>query len=131
MTWWMWLLAIFVVLGGINKGAEENKRKEAAKEAAKEAEKRRKEAEDYIMNSGDPEAIKMLMLARANPATQGQLLYSGATGGNSTLNTAIAVAAGVAVGEVVAGAVAVSVMSNALEDAANSSISASGLSDLI
>ncbi|MEO5367530.1 MAG: hypothetical protein H7831_14490 [Magnetococcus sp. WYHC-3] len=26
---------------------------------------RRKEAEDYIMSSGDPEAIKMLMLARA------------------------------------------------------------------
>ena len=37
MTWWMWLLAIGFVLVGINKGAEENKRKEAEKAAAKEA----------------------------------------------------------------------------------------------
>lgn len=130
MTWWMWLLAIFFVLAGISQSAEDNKRKEAAKEAAKEAEKRRKEAEDYIMNSGDLEAIKMLMLARANPAAQAQFFNGAADGGNSTLKTAMAVAAGVAVGEVVAGAAVASAMSNVLEETAKSSIDVSSLSDL-
>jgi hypothetical protein len=126
----MWLLAIFFVLAGISQSAEDNKRKEAAKEAAKEAEKRRKEAEDYIMNSGDLEAIKMLMLARANPAAQAQFFNGAAAGGNSTLKTAMAVAAGVAVGEVVAGAAVASAMSNVLEETAKSSIDVSSLSDL-
>lgn len=131
MTWWMWLLAIFFVLAGINKGAEENKRKEAAKEAAKEAERRRKEAEDYIMNSGDPEAIRMLMLARASSANQGQFLNGAATGGNGTLKTAAAVAAGVVVGEAVVGAAAASAISTALEEAAKVSADASDLGDLL
>jgi hypothetical protein len=130
MTWWMWLLAIFFVLAGISKSAEDNKLKEAAKEAAKEAEKRRKEAEDYIMNSEDLEAIKTLMMARANPAAQAQFFNGAANGGNSTLKTAMGVAAGVVVGEAVAGAVAASAMSSALEEAAKSSVDASSLSDL-
>lgn len=123
MTWWMWLLLIFFILGIFGKGAEGKKRQEAANEA----ERRRKEAEDYIMNSGDQEAIKAMMLARANPSAQGQLLNGAATGGNSTLKTAAGVAAGVVVGEVVAGAVAASAVSNALEEAAK----ACDLSDLL
>jgi hypothetical protein len=118
MTWWMWLLAIGFVLAGLNKGAEENKRKEAEKEAAKEAERRRQEAEDYIMNSGDLEAIKALMLARANPVAQSQFSNGATNGGNSTLKTAAAVAAGVVVGEAVIGAATASAMSSALDAAA-------------
>ena len=131
MTWWMWLLAIAFVLAGINKGAEENKRKEAEKDAAKEAEKRRQEAEDYIMNSGDLEAIKALMLARANPTAQAQFFNGSANGGNSTLKTAMGVAAGVVVGEAVIGAATASAMSSALDAAAKASADASNLGDLL
>lgn len=130
MTWWMWLLLIVFVLSGINKAAEENKRKEAEKKAQEEAEKRRKEAEDYIMKSGDLEAIKMLMLARANPANQGQFLNGASGGSNKTLKTAMAVAAGVAVGQMAANAATTAAVASALEEAAKTGVDPSNLTDL-
>ncbi len=95
MTWWMWLLLIFFFMG-----IKEEKRKKE-----RDIQKRRKEAEDYIMSSGDPHAIKMLMLARANPANYGQVLTSGMNKGNGTLKTALGVMTGVAAGNLVANAI--------------------------
>jgi cell pole-organizing protein PopZ len=108
----MWLLVIFFILALVSRGIEEKKRLEVQSEDAK----RRKEAEDYIMNSGDTEAIKTMMLVRANPSMPAQFVPA-ASSGNSALNTVAGVAAGVVVGEAVAGAVAASALSQALEDA--------------
>jgi hypothetical protein len=113
----MWLLVIFFILAIIGNGSEGKKRMEAQNEEGR----RRKAAEDYIMNSGDAEAIKAMMLARANPSMQGQFPQGTSPGGNSVLKTAAGVAAGVVVGEVVAGAVAASAVSHALTEAAKSS----------
>jgi hypothetical protein len=63
----------------------QQQRKGGKKKANDEILKRRKEAEDYIMRSGYPEAIKMLMLTRANPANYGQVLAGGMNKGNGTL----------------------------------------------
>lgn len=65
MSWLLWLLAALVILGMVGSSAEKKKKLEAEQEV----QRRRKEAEDYILNSGDSEAIKTLMLARANPAS--------------------------------------------------------------
>lgn len=119
MTWWMWLLLILFILGVIS-SSQEKKEKEAkaAKAAAAENEilRRRKEAEDYILDSGDPEAIKMLMLARANPANYSQVLAGGMNRGNDTLKTALGVMTGVVVGNLVANAITASAISSVLED---------------
>ena len=109
----MWVLVILFVLAMIGSSKEKTEKENAAKEALR----RRKEAEDYIMNSGDKEAIKMLMLARANPANYGQVLSGGMNTGNNTLKTAMGVMAGVAVGSLVANAVTASAISSALENA--------------
>ena len=58
MDWWVWLIIGFFVLGAIGNAEEEGKKKKAQQELLK----RQKEAEDYIMSSGDIEAIKMLVL---------------------------------------------------------------------
>ena len=112
MDWWVWAIIIFIVLGVIGS----NKEKEEKKKANDEILKRRKEAEDYIMNSGDPEAIKMLMLARANPANYSQVLAGGMNKGNDTLKTALAVMAGVAAGNLISTAITATAISSALED---------------
>jgi hypothetical protein len=83
-------------------------------EALEEAKRRQKEAEDYILASGDPHAIKMLMLARANPAHYSQVLAGGVGKGNGTLKMAMGVMAGVAVGNLVANAATAAVLSEAL-----------------
>ena len=113
MHWIFLIVLFFVVVGMFGNGAEAKKKKEAEAEALR----RRKEAEDYIMGSGDPEAIKMLMLARANPANYNQVLSGGMGKGNDTLKTAMGVMAGVAVGNLVANAVTASAISSALESA--------------
>ena len=127
MTWWMWLLLILFILGAMG-NSEEKKKKE---EAEREVQRRRKEAEDYIMSSGDPHAIKMLMLARANPANYGQVLTGGMNKGNDTLKTALGVMTGVAAGNLVANAITASAISSALEnmDTNLASIDTSGLDD--
>lgn len=116
MTWWMWLILILFISGMIGNGQE--KKEKEAKAAAEENEnlRRRKEAEDYIMGSGDPEAIKMLMLARANPVHYSQVLTGGMNKGNSTLKTALGVMTGVVAGNLVANAITASAISSALED---------------
>lgn len=96
---------------------ERERGKKEKLEAEKEVLRRRKEAEDYIMSSGDPEAIKMLMLARANPANYSQVLSGGMNKGNSTLKTAMGVMAGVVVGNMIATAASASALSSALEGA--------------
>lgn len=115
MSWWVWAIVILVILGilGNNK---ENEEKEAAKEANNEAQKRRKEAEDYIMNSGDQEAIKALMLARANPSNYTQTLSSGMNKGNDTLKTALGVMTGVVAGNLIANAITAAQIQGALEN---------------
>ena len=76
MTWWMWAIVILIVLGMFGNNKEQASKKEAEEEALK----RRKDAEDYIMNSGDLEAIKMLKLAQANPTNYTQSLSKGMNG---------------------------------------------------
>lgn len=78
--------------------------------------RRRQEAEDYIMNSGDAEAIKTLMLARANPANYSQVMAGGMNRGNDTLKTALGVMTGVVAGNLIADAITASAISSALED---------------
>lgn len=128
MTWWMWVLVILAIIGMMNG----NKEKEEKKKADDEVLKRRKEAEDYILSSGDPEAIKMLMLARANPANYSQVLAGGMNKGNDTLKTALAVMTGVAVGNLVANAVTVAAISHALNTMQTeiNGIDVSSLSDI-
>ena len=108
----MWLILIVFILGMIG-NSKEKKEKEAVEN---ETLRRRKEAEDYIMGSGDPEAIKMLMLARANPANYSQVLAGGMNKGNDTLKTALGVMTGVVVGNLVANAITASAVSSALEN---------------
>lgn len=112
MSWLMWLLAALVIMGMFGSGAEKKKKLEAEQEI----QRRRKEAEDYILNSGDPEAIKTLMLARANPANYSQVMAGGMNRGNDTLKTALGVMAGVAAGNLVANAVTASAISSSLDD---------------
>jgi hypothetical protein len=115
MTWWMWLLVVLFGLGLISNNNKEAEEKKAVSEANQENLRRRKEAEDYIMSSGDPEAIKMLMLARANPANYSQVLAGGMNKGNDTLKIALGVMTGVMVGNLVANAITASAISSALE----------------
>ncbi|MDR0576379.1 MAG: hypothetical protein LBI87_02300 [Candidatus Accumulibacter sp.] len=79
------------------------------------------------MNSGDQEAIKMLMLARANPANYSQYLAGGMNKGNDTLKTALGVMARVAAGNLVANAITASAVSGALEDSVQANLG--GLDD--
>jgi hypothetical protein len=112
MEWWMWVILFFVVIGMFGNSKEQKEKADAEKEVLR----RRKEAEDYIMSSGDPEAIKMLMLARANPANYSQVLAGGMNKGNNTLKTALGVMTGVAVGNLVATAITASAVSSALDN---------------
>lgn len=128
MTWWMWVLLVLLIIGAV----ENNKEKKQKEEELLEFQRRRKEAEDYIMSSGDPEAIKMLMLARANPANYRQILTGGMNKGSETLKTALGVMAGVAAGNLIANAVSAAAISNALESMNSNlaSIDTSAIDDL-
>ncbi|MEO5367531.1 MAG: hypothetical protein H7831_14495 [Magnetococcus sp. WYHC-3] len=108
-----WVIGIFValmIMGAIGNATEKEKQKKEQEENLR----RRKEAEDYIMSSGDPDAIKMLMLARANPAHYNQVLTGGMNRGNSTLKTAMGVMAGVALGNMLSTAAAAGVVDQAV-----------------
>ena len=112
MTWWMWAIVILIIAGMFG-----NSKEQAVKDDAKEATaKRRKEAEDYIMNSGDLEAIKTLKLAQANPANYTQSLSKGMNSGNDTLKTALGVMTGVVAGNMISQAINSSAISYALEE---------------
>ena len=89
---------------------------EEAEEKKAELVKRQKDAEDYIMRSGDKEAIKMLMLARANPSNYSQVLEGGMNNGNDTLKTALGVMTGVVAGNMISNAITANAISQALAD---------------
>lgn len=112
MTWWMWTIVILIILGmfGSSKDKADNE------EAKEEALKRRKEAEDYILNSGDLEAIKTLKLAQANPANYTQSLARGMNSGNDTVKTALGVMTGVVVGNMISQSITTAALSDALEE---------------
>lgn len=116
MEFLFWLVVILVVIGMISSSVEKKKQQDAERQAAQEALRRRMEAENYILNSGDPEAIKMLMLARANPANYSQVLAGGMNRGNDTLKTALGVMTGVVAGNLIANAITASAISSALDD---------------
>lgn len=113
--WWS-LIGFMIILGQIGMAKEALIDKPAAKRAATKALVKRQEAEDYIMSSGDPEAIKMLMLARANPASYSQILSGGMNKGNNTLKTALGVMTGVVAGNMISNAVTASAIQSALDD---------------
>lgn len=115
MDWWVWAIIGFIVLGMFGNSKEKEEREEARK-ANNEALRRRQEAEDYIMKSGDQEAIKTLMLARANPSNYTQVMSGGMHKGNDTLKTAIGVMTGVVAGNLIANAITTAQVQNALED---------------
>ncbi len=81
MGWIIFIVVVLMIIGAAGKSTEAKKKQEAVDEAAR----RQKEAEDYILKSGDQEAIKMMMLARANPSNYTQVMAAGAGKGNSTL----------------------------------------------
>ena len=112
MTWWMWIAVIVIAIGIFGNANDSIKREEVEEESLK----RRKEAEDYIMNSGDKEAITALKLAQANPANYTQSLAKGMNGGNDTLKTALGVMTGVVAGNMISNAITTAAISNALED---------------
>lgn len=112
MEWWVWAIIIFFVIGMF--GSDDKKKKQDSKD---EAFRRMKEAEDYIMKSGDEEAIKALMLARANPNNYAQHMQDGMNKGNRTVKTALGVMAGVAAGNLISTAITASAISSALEEA--------------
>lgn len=114
MTWWMWLILIFVVIGMFSNN--DNEEKEKQKKEKEDMIKRRKDAEDFIMKSGDEEAIKTLMLAQANPANYAQTLSGGMNKGNDIIKTALGVMTGVAAGNLISTAITASAISTALED---------------
>jgi len=104
MEWLFWIVAVLVGIVMIGSSIEKAEKKAEQTEMLK----RRKEAEDYILGSGDADAIKMLMLARANPANYSQVLSGGMNRGNDTLKTALGVMVGVAAGNLVANAITAS-----------------------
>lgn len=112
MDWFWFIIIAIVVLALIGK----NQEKKEAEEKKAELAKRQKDAEDYIMKSGDEEAIKMLMLARANPSNYSQVLEGGMNKGNDTLKTALGVMTGVVAGNMISNAITANAISQALAD---------------
>ena len=86
--------------------SRERRSPSTVREAGKTALQQRKEAEEMILSSGDPDAIKLLMLARENPRNYSQILAGGQKRGNSTLKTALGVMTGVVAGSMIANAMA-------------------------
>lgn len=116
MTWFWIIVVILAIIGASNSNKEKAAAAKKAEDTNRENQKRREEAENYILNSGDKEAIKMLMLARANPANYSQVLSGGMNKGNDTLKTALGVMTGVVAGNLVANAITASAIESALHD---------------
>ena len=110
---WFWI--ILIALGVYSLLGNSQEKKEAQEKKA-ELLQRQKEAEDYIMKSGDEEAIKMLMLARANPSNYSQVLEGGMNKGNDTLKMALGVMTGVVAGNMISSAITYNAISQALSD---------------
>jgi hypothetical protein len=97
MEWVIIILVILGIIGATNDSAEKKKKKE-------EAERQQQAAEDYIMKSGDEEAIKQLMLMKANPSSY-QSQFKEAAGGNSIMRTAFGVFTGFIAADIVTSAI--------------------------
>ena len=118
MSWWVWLIIIVIVLAIIGNNEEKkeknNKKFSGTLKHLREKEnqnefnttssdifKRKELAEDYIMNSGNFEAGRTLMLAKENPSNYSKVLADGMKKGNSTLKTALGVMTGVIAGNMI------------------------------
>ncbi len=110
---WFWIILIGLGVYSLLGNSQEKKE---AQEKKAELLQRQKEAEDYIMKSGDEEAIKMLMLARANPSNYSQVLEGGMNKGNDTLKMALGVMTGVVAGNMISSAITYNAISQALSD---------------
>jgi hypothetical protein len=110
---WFWIILIGLGVYSLMGNSQEKKE---AQEKKAELLQRQKEAEDYIMKSGDEEAIKMLMLARANPSNYSQVLEGGMNKGNDTLKMALGVMTGVVAGNMISSAITYNAISQALSD---------------
>ena len=110
---WFWIILIGLGVYSLLGNSQEKKE---AQEKKAELLQRQKEAEDYIMKSGDEEAIKMLMLARANPSNYSQVLEGGMNKGNDTLKMALGVMTGVVAGNMISSAITANAISHALSD---------------
>jgi hypothetical protein len=115
MPWWIWLIIGLVIFGVIGSNKEKEEKSAVKKVEHEEMVRRRKDAEEYIMASGDKQAIMQLKLAQANPSNYVQTLSQGMNSGNSTLKTALGVMAGVAIGSMIADAVMMAQINNALQ----------------
>ena len=116
MAWFWIIVVVLAIIGASNTNKEKAAAAKKVEDANRENQRRREEAENYILNSGDKEAIKMLMLARANPANYTQVLSGGMNKGNSTVQTALGVMTGVVAGNLVANAITASAIESALHD---------------
>jgi hypothetical protein len=112
MDWWVWLILgiiAFIIIGRY----KDTQHKKQTNNALRQ---RRQQAEEYILNSGDQEAIKTLMLARAVPEQYGKVLAGGMNKGNDTLKTALGVMTGVVAGTLIANALSATLIEDALGD---------------
>jgi len=112
MDWFWVILAVVVILGVIGN----NNQKKEANEKKEALVKRQQDAEEFIMKSGDQEAIKMLMLARANPSNYSNVLEGGMNKGNDTLRTALGVMTGVVAGNMISTAITANAISQVLAE---------------
>jgi hypothetical protein len=112
MDWFWVILAVVVIFGVIGN----NNQKKEANEKIDALMKRQQDAEEFIMKSGDQEAIKMLMLARANPSNYSNVLEGGMNKGNDTLRTALGVMTGVVAGNMISTAITANAISQALAE---------------
>ena len=118
---WAWHIFVLIVRGVVNFFTEASEKRKAEEERVRQwgaaMLKRQEEAEDYIIRSGDVEAIKTLMLARstsATPANYMQTLSAGMNKGNDTLKVALGVMTGAVAGNLVSTAVTTAAVQNAL-----------------
>jgi hypothetical protein len=87
-----WVIGIIVVLFIMSMSDNDKEQKETQQEQ-EEIKSKLQAAEDYIMKSGDEEAIKKLMLMRASPSSY-QQQFKQAAGGNDIMRTAFGVFTG-------------------------------------
>jgi uncharacterized membrane protein YhaH (DUF805 family) len=111
---WAWWLLLGTITSAfiqqqkdrVNKEAQERQKQRAREAEAiarkKEAQDRIKRAEEYVLSSGDPRAISLLLLARKMPSNYAQILGGGMKKGNGTLKNALGIMTGVVAGSVVA-----------------------------
>jgi hypothetical protein len=114
MEWWLWLIIGIIVLGCVLH--QQEKKQRAKQKAQHERLRRRQEAEDYILKSGDEEAIKTLMYARTHPSNYSKIMSGGMNKGNDTLKTALGVMTGMIVGGLIVSALSDAAIQSAVDE---------------